>query len=530
MGLSLDGDGMSMAMWDGGWARKTHAEFNVDGTSKVTTADVASTTESDGHATHVAGTLVAKGAVSSAKGMAPKASLRSYNWTNDITEVITEAATNGLLFSNHSYGVPIYNDAGEMQVPNWFMGCYNDDAQDWDAVAVANPYYLMVTSAGNEGGSSYDGGIAPGLDKLTGEKNSKNNLVIANANPTVHPITGVISALPINSSSSQGPSDDGRIKPDLAGDGTNLFSSYNTDDTSYETLTGTSMASPNVAGSLLLLQQHYRNLYPTYMRSSTVKALVCHSALDDPETPGPDPRFGWGLLDAQAAATVISQSTTGQSLLLELTLESGQDYVYHFSSNSSDPIKATICWLDPTGNSQAGQLNSTTPALVNDLDLRISNSSETYFPWKLDLANLTDGAVKGDNIVDNVERVEVDEAATGDYTLTVSNKGSLNGGSQKFSLVLSGAGIVLGVDDHSMGEMGVWPNPAKNLVNIKLTNPIGKGTINMFDVSGRQVYSQNVTDNANLVYSVNTESLSRGVYFLKVNSGSQTYVKKVILE
>ncbi|MGK4567149.1 S8 family serine peptidase [Flavobacterium sp. 3HN19-14] len=158
-GLSLDGDGMSMAMWDGGWVLRNHNEFNNSGTPKVTCPDApVATPDADGHATHVAGTICAKGANASAKGMSPKASLRSYDWTDDIVEVTSEASTNGLLLSNHSYGVPIFSN-GEMQLPNWSPGCYNDDARDWDAVHYNNPYYLMVCSAGNEGNESYSGGL-----------------------------------------------------------------------------------------------------------------------------------------------------------------------------------------------------------------------------------------------------------------------------------------------------------------------------------------------------------------------------------
>src|SRR5690606_2383827 len=96
----------------------------------------------------------------------------------------------------------------------------------------------------------------------------------------------------------QGPTDDGRIKPDIAADGTALLSTSNDGD--YGSSTGTSMSSPSVSGALLLLQEHYNDLHPTeFMRSSTVKALVCHTALDDNASIGPDPKFGWGLLDAR---------------------------------------------------------------------------------------------------------------------------------------------------------------------------------------------------------------------------------------
>ena len=260
LGLSLTGAGMSVGVWDGGWALSAHQEFQLGGSSRISNPDYpAANPVADLHATHVVGTVCAKGVTANARGMAYESNVKSYDWSSDELEVANEAAS-GLLVSNHSYGVPIYNDANELNVPTWYMGCYNDAAVDWDQIAYSFPYYLSVHSAGNSGQETYTGGFAAGLDKLTGNKNAKNLLIVANANPTVHPITGNMSAMPINASSSQGPTDDGRIKPDIAADGTSLFSTSNVSTSSYDTLTGTSMASPSVAGSLILLQQLNNNL------------------------------------------------------------------------------------------------------------------------------------------------------------------------------------------------------------------------------------------------------------------------------
>ena len=82
----------------------------------------------------------------------------------------------------------------------------------------------------------------------------------------------------------------------FSGNGTTLNSTTSTGDNQYTSLSGTSMASPNVMGTLLLLQQHYSNLYQKFIRSSTLKGLACHTA-DDAGNAGPDAKFGWGLLN-----------------------------------------------------------------------------------------------------------------------------------------------------------------------------------------------------------------------------------------
>ncbi len=531
LGLSLEGQGMNVAIWDGGWVFRPHVEFMDSQTVPVTRITIGDgqvpDPVSDLHPTHVAGTIIAKGVAFSAKGMAPKANLKSYDWDNDLIEVSNEVSLNALLLSNHSYGVPILDDNGDMNAPNWYMGCYNTTAVNWDNLAYNLPYYLMVASAGNDGYTSYSGGLLPGYDKLTGNKNCKNNLVIANADPTVHPITGVMSSLVINGSSSQGPSDDGRIKPDIAADGTSLYSTSNAGTTSYATLTGTSMASPSVTGSLLLLQEHYNNLHSGFMRAATLKGLVCHTALDDAAQVGPDPRFGWGFLDTRESAVTITNavSSTPTAILDELTLSQGDEYQIQVYVNDPKTLKATISWTDVPGTTMDGQLNSPTPALVNDLDLRIIKDTEINYPWKLQLSDVSAPAITGDNTVDNVEKVEVANAS-GFYTIKVSHKGTLVDGPQAYSLVVTGFDqVVLNSKSFTIENVAVYPNPLADVLNISSKdNAITKYQI--FDMGGRLIKESSVNSLNN--FQINTQDVLSGVYLLTLISENGEYSQKIV--
>ena len=523
LNINIEGQNMYVGVWDGGYALVNHVEYMDDNSvSRVTTPQnsLPNPPTSD-HATHVMGTIIAKGVSATAKGMAPKATAVSYNWTNDLTTVTNEVTTNALLISNHSYGVPVINDSGQAQA-SWIMGCYDSQARSWDQLAYSAPYYLMVASAGNSGGDTYSGGLAEGYDKLTQEKNAKNNLVIANSNPFVLP-NGNVNLFPINSSSSQGPADDGRIKPDLAGDGTNLISSYNTNTTSYATLTGTSMASPNVAGSLLLLQQYYNELNQNFMRASTLKGLACHTARDGGTT-GPDAKFGWGLLDTKKAAQVISKDNLNTAIISEITLNQGEQYTFQVGVTAEEKLEASISWTDPAGLQKDGILNSPVPVLVNDLDLRITKDANVYFPYKLQLSNVAAAAITGDNIVDNIEKVDVANPS-GIYTVTVSHKGNLSSGSQAFSLVVTGSNFQnLSTNSNDFDNIVIYPNPANDVLNFNGSQLSDVDFIRINEISGKEVYRSNALE----INSIDVSSLAKGVYFLTFEGNQKSVTKKFI--
>ncbi|QTN38384.1 T9SS type A sorting domain-containing protein [Cryomorphaceae bacterium] len=465
LGLNLEGQGMTIGEWDGGSVRSTHQEFNpAVGSTRVTQGDAASNPSPSWHATHVAGTMVAEGDVAAAQGMAPQADLHAYDWNSDDSEMSTEAA-NGLLVSNHSYGTISgwYNNSGTWRwygtpsvsaTEDYNFGRYNSSARSWDLIAEAAPYYLICKSAGNDRNDDHNGthevwsggwvtstasrdpdGGVDGYDCVGPQGTAKNILTVA-AVSDVTPGYTQPSDVSMSSFSGWGPTDDGRIKPDISGNGIGLYSTDDDSDTDYTNSSGTSMSSPNVAGSLILLQQHYHDLNSAYMRSSTLKALVIHTANECGSNDGPDYAFGWGLLDASAAASAISN--TAENTILESTLSDGGTWSYTFTANGATPFSATMAWIDPAGATTGSVLNPSAPRLVNDLDIRLTDGNSTWSPWILDPSNPSNAATTGDNILDNVEKIETAILPAGTYTVNITHKGSLSGGSQAFSLVMTG--------------------------------------------------------------------------------------------
>ncbi len=485
-GLNLSGSSANMknklAVWDGGKVLATHVEL----TGRITQKDNPSTTSD--HATHVTGTLMATGINPIAKGMSfGLQGILAYDFTNDVSEILGESA--GLLLSNHSYGIVsgwYYNtsptDGGG---PRWEFrgrhnenedykfGYYNNDAQALDSIAYNAPNYLIVKAAGNSrndtgaavgqpyyrynsGGTMASAGNRPAgiysnnaYDIIPMDANAKNILTVGAVQPLTTPYTKKEDVI-MTSFSCWGPTDDGRIKPDIVGNGANVTSSVASGTSAYGTLSGSSMATPNVAGSLFLLQEYYSQLKSgAFMRSATLKGLAIHTAEEAGDAPGPDYKFGWGLLNVEKASKVIkaavtsSNASTSEHLLFENTLNNGSTFTTTVIASGKGQLSATLCWTDVKGNVTpiANALNDRTIKLVNDLDLRISKAATVYRPWILDPLVPSANATTGDNIRDNVEKINIDDVVPGQaYTVTISHKGTLNKGFQAYSLLVSGVG------------------------------------------------------------------------------------------
>ena len=535
LGLNLTGNGITAGVWEvNGYIRSTHEA--LVGRVNIMDGSFNESNEYTSHATHVTGTIIANGINQSvgsfARGYAVNASTNGYTADNDYSEMAAEAAE-GLLVSNHSYGsLPIDQQTGDIIYGVFGYGKYSYSAKEVDNIIYLADYYLPVISAGNEGDN------APSrYDLLYGNKTSKNALIVA-AVKSVSNYTGPES-VEMTDFSSWGPTDDGRIKPDISSKGQSVYSSDSLDDTSYSTKSGTSMAAPGVTGAIVLLQEHNYNVNSSYLKSASMRGLLVHTA-DECDTnffgaDGPDYKYGWGLINAKEAATCITENGI-TSLIYEGNLAQGESFQLSFQAIEGEDLTATLAWTDPDGevyNSTAeNMLNYREPVLVNDLDLRISDTEGQYFPWKLDPENPSNTATTGDNIVDNVEKIEVYNASGG-YDFVINHKGFLTGFSQDFTLIISGIdSSTFSVNENSLNSLNVWPNPTKDIINFKLPTQTSKPTyVSLYDIQGRQVYKETInSNNAVTRGQIKTSSLARGVYVLKINQGNASMQQKVVLK
>ncbi|SHI80699.1 S8 family serine peptidase [Flavobacterium haoranii] len=540
LGLNLTGSGMVPRMWDGGPIHN-HQEY----AGRITMVDGTTRNANSFHSIHVMGNIIASGTFggrSDAKGMAPEATARSFDWNDDESEAISEAM-NGMLLSNHSYGVPIANVPGA-----WYMGAYTQDSYNWDVIAYNFPYYLPVMSAGNDGTTTNPSPTTTGYDKLNGNKTAKNILTVANAqDATVNTTTGTITAGgTIHSSSSQGPTEDRRIKPDITGDGagtgSGIYSCGNGSGTGgttsqYTTMLGTSMAAPNVTGTLTLIQQHYYNVNGSFMKAATLKGLACHTATDRGK-PGPDAYYGWGFLDAKSCAEAITNNGL-TSWISEETLNQGQTFTMQVVAQGGGvPLLGSITWTDTPDASKInnGTLNESTPDLTNDLDIRITQASNTYYPWRLQSSATANATRNSDNNVDNVERINVDTPTAGTvYTITVTHKGTLVGGPQAFSLVVTGvtSNFTFNTTANTQTVCSNDPDPVYNFSFKKIGGASVNLSANNVPTGANLSFSQN-SINSDGTFSVtlsNLTNVAAGTYEIEIigNNGSESENRKIYL-
>lgn len=538
--LGLTGSGITLGIWDGGKVRTTHQEFG----SRATQKDAATSFSS--HATHVAGTMVASGVVSSAKGMSPAATLHAYDWNSDLTEM-ANAASGGLLLSNHSYGYITgwaysssagawrwYGDVNISTTEDYKFGFYSDYSKDVDNIAFNAPYYLICKAAGNDrndnhsGSHQYNDGTNwvtstafrkkdGDYDCIEGGGIAKNVLTVGAVNDISNGYSQPSDVVQ-TSFSSWGPTDDGRIKPDLVANGSSLYSTDSGSDSDYGSKSGTSMATPSVTGSLGLLQQHYKAKNNSFMRAATLKALVIHTADEAGNANGPDYQNGWGLMNTKKAADVITNRNVSAKIEEE-TLNNNATYSIQVTATGNEPLVATIVWTDAAGTPVAPALDPTNRMLVNDLDLRVSGNGSNYLPWVLNPANPSAAATTGDNDRDNVENIVIANPSAGTYTITVTHKGSLNAGNQAFSIVVTG--ITTGTSACATAGGLTTSNLANTSATLNWNAVTGAGS---YDVRYRaQGTSAWTTANGLTVTSTNITGLTAGTAYefqVKTNCSS----------
>ncbi|MFT4664867.1 MAG: PKD repeat protein [Gammaproteobacteria bacterium] len=384
--LHFNGEGVHIAIGDDGFIGP-----HIDLKNRTVQADLIGDKVGD-HGEMVAGILAGAGNLNSDnKGIADGATLHVLR---DFEAVIKGA----VLFEEE--GVVITNTA-------YSDGCnrgYTTLAQLADQQSDLIPELIHVFSAGNAGVDDCEYGAGNGWGNITGGvKTGKNVLAVANLNVNGERV----------SSSSRGPSNDGRIKPDIAAFGEGQMSLLPNNE--YQIGSGTSAAAPVVSGVLAQLYQAYREKYNnTNPSSALLKACLLNSA-DDLGNPGPDYSFGWGKVNAYQAFKIIDEE---QWLTGTATQSSEETFSISIPANVKE-LRVMLYWHDKAASPTSAK------SLVHDIDLNVETPDGViHLPWVLNnnpSADLLDSpAGIGADHLNNMEQVFISNPAAGNYDFHVN--------------------------------------------------------------------------------------------------------------
>ncbi len=451
-----------IGIWDGGHVLADHVEFVDDGISRV---HIEETNHFANHASHVGGTIIAKGDNPEAKGMAPEAELYSANYLNDIAEVAIAADEQNIFLSNHSYGpVSGWSYNSDEDIWYWYgaydskedykFGFYGEISEGIDELCYLFPYYSMVVSAGNdwkEGPESQpvthkvwdskwknsnivrelDGG-SDGYDCIGMNGTAKNVITVGSVNVTDD---GVLET----SFSSCGPTDDGRIKPDIVAPGISVLSSLADSVNAYGYYSGTSMSAAFITGGVAQLNELQYQFQPgVNLLASSLKGLLIHTAKNMNGKIGPCFKTGWGMVDFDSAHELLEDNIlSGGEIITESSLDKSELFTKTISIKEVTDVKATLVWTDFPGETGEAEINNSASKLVNDLDLYLMKGEEIFYPFVLDPDSPGEPAYADVNTLDNVEQVFIENCVPGEYTICV-NASILESDSQTFSLIVSG--------------------------------------------------------------------------------------------
>ncbi len=393
---NLTGEGVKIALVDWGKVRTSHQEFQENGESRIK-IEGTQDRELSFHATHIAGTIAAKGVNKDSKGGAPQAIIYNYyapeiSYTRAVLKAFFDES---ITLSHHAY---LYQDPA-------YSGVYDEEARSLDKAVRANPTLNVFMAGGNDRTSPE----YPNWGMMRGPTNAKNVFTFG---------LSINNGKSIKYYSNTGPVNDGRIKPDLVGAAPGngrLLSTSIENDTAYKDGGGTSSATARAMGSAALLLEEYKRLTGKEgIREDILKALLINTA-DDGGREGPDYEFGFGNINPFKALLTLRTISSNSPLLKTGSITQDEIKEFYIQNDKTQDIKITISWIDPEGD-----INNQEKTLVNDIDIWIEKDGKAYYPFSLDKENPENLATKdGFNRIDNTEQIVIKNAPAGVYKLFI---------------------------------------------------------------------------------------------------------------
>ncbi|HEX6125377.1 MAG TPA: S8 family serine peptidase [Pyrinomonadaceae bacterium] len=436
--FGVDGTGVTVMVSDDGVSIPGNGGFYLTAANTVDGPLRGATPGADGGHGHINASIIAGNTpfgildptgYNYGLGIAPGANiinipfLKAGNATTDaqaVDDALSTLGPNGArgTISNNSWGAGLNGSAyGSLEAQ------YDGFVRDASFAASIDPF-TIIFSAGNSG---------PGASSLTRPKASKNTIAVANSENVRTELGGLgaDNLDDLRSSSSRGPTADGRVKPDITAPGSVITGSRagtcgsvsSCFDANHAYSSGTSHAAPQVAGAAALFTQYYRNSHAGVSPSpSLIKAAIINTGQEmNGATTNlltiPNGNEGWGRLNMKY---MMNTGVPTKYVNEEHSFTDAGTLLAYVGTvaNSTKPVRVSLVWTDPPA---AGD-----PALVNNLDLTVTVGGVAYRGNVFTSGTSTTGGAA--DTKNNVENVFIPAGIPSGTTISISiNAIALNG-------------------------------------------------------------------------------------------------------
>lgn len=458
---NLHASGYSVAIWDAGTVAP-HVDFG----NRIIKPDSGTVNT---HATFVCGIMAGDGTNSENRGGTPyqwrgiatMPEIISYDWYGDMFSEINQAINSyNAKLSQNSWSYDLCRTTPVNRCPEF--GEYYSASSQYDSII--RGYYgdkiSFIGAAGNDGDCYLCQSYLPDFPYGTVAgpiATSKNALSVSGTNADTDTFWD---------GSSRGPTQDGRIKPDISSPACKTSGAIKSTASgdNYVTLgCGTSYAAPAVSGAVVLIYDQYNDLFGQDPIPSTVRAILYNTA-DDLGNIGPDYTFGYGRLNVQKAIDLIISDDGTNNIIHEAQIGNNEEdtYVIDIAEGQTE-LKTTLVWDDKEATPGVNV------SLVNNLDLELeSPSGQIYYPWILDPENPANPATNGVDNRNNAEQILLINPEPGSWTLRIIGT-AIPFGPQEYSLIADASSTGYPILD-PIGEQNIQENSMLR-INVHATDP-----------------------------------------------------------
>jgi hypothetical protein len=432
----------------------------------------------------------------------------NYVYNSDLTELL-DSVRLGL-----GTGAPVRQVSGSFGSAG-SLGAYRLEEATVDATCWHDPKFLVVWSAGNYG---------IGSGTITHPACAKDIITVGATG------NGVQSNI-LSGSSSTGPTNDGRTKPDLVAPGIDVNTVDGATLHGYAGRNGTSFSAPAVSGALVLLRQYLRDGWfpsgspvPEHAvpdpSSALMRALaVCACDSNAGTNAVPNNEAGWGRLNLSRILHFPGDSVSLTLVDDSVGLASGVFHEYSFDLLDRRPLSVTLAWTDTAAPPSAAI------ALVNDLDLELTSPDRNHYRGNQFLGGQSAANPPGWDELNVAEACRIAYPLAGTWTVRVYAR-SLYTARQPYALVVKG-GLVAAPS--ALTDV-VSASPARRATifgtHMEL-DVAGARSVTVYSADGRIVLHSPVVNGRTAA----DRGLAPGVYYyvVELGNGRQATGKAVVV-